>query len=75
MLTVNETYFYREERQLQEAIDFAKSISGNINILCAPCASGEEVYTLSMMLSEQFGTLKKFTITGIDINSEAIKKS
>ena len=75
LLTVNETYFYREEKQLQEAVNFAKSRSGNVNIICAPCASGEEVYTLSIMMSEQFGSLKKFTITGIDINSEAIKKA
>ena len=75
LLTVNETYFYREEKQLQEAIDFAKEKGNNINIICAPCASGEEVYTLSMMLSEQLGPLVKFTITGIDINSEAIEKA
>jgi len=75
LLTVNETYFFREEKQLQEAVDFAKSISGSVNIICAPCASGEEVYTLSIMMSEQFDSLKKFTITGIDINSEAIKKA
>ncbi len=75
LLTVNETYFFREEKQLQEAIDFAKSRNGSVSILCAPCASGEEVYTLSIMMSEQFGSLKQFTITGIDINSEAIKKA
>ena len=75
LLTVNETYFFREEKQLQEAIDFVESIDGSISILCAPCASGEEVYTLSMMMSEKFGTLKKFNIIGIDINSEAIKKA
>ncbi len=75
LLTVNETYFYREERQLKEAIDFTQSRSGRVNIICAPCASGEEVYTLGMMINEQFGSLEKFTITGIDINSEAIKKA
>lgn len=73
LLTVNETYFYREEKQLQEAVDFAKTKGNNVNILCAPCASGEEVYTLSMMLSEQSSI--RFTITGIDINSEAIDKA
>jgi len=75
LLTVNETYFYREERQLQEAVNFAQTRSGSVSVLCAPCASGEEVYTLSMMMSEQFGSSKNFTITGIDINSEAIKKA
>ncbi|WP_024955414.1 CheR family methyltransferase [Sulfurospirillum arcachonense] len=75
LLTVNETYFYREEKQLQEAIDFAKQRGQTINILCAPCASGEEVYSLSMMLTEQMSRSVNFTITGIDINSEAIKKA
>ena len=75
LLTVNETYFFREEKQLQEAIDFAASKSGEVNILCAPCASGEEVYTLSIMLNEQLDSSKKFTITGIDINSKAIQKA
>ena len=75
LLTVNETYFFREENQLQEAINFAASKSGEVSILCAPCASGEEVYTLSIMMNEQLDSLKKFTITGIDINSEAIEKA
>ncbi len=75
LLTVNETYFYREEKQLQNAVDFAQNIDGSVNILCAPCASGEEVYTLSMMMSEKLTPLKKFNIIGIDINSEAIKKA
>lgn len=75
LLTVNETYFYREQKQLQEAIDFAKSRSGRVDILCAPCASGEEVYTFSMMMSEKPEFLKSFSIKGVDINSEAIKKA
>jgi len=75
LLTVNETYFYREEKQLQEAVAFADGIDSDLNILCAPCASGEEVYTLNMMINEQLGLTKKFTIRGIDINTEAIKKA
>lgn len=75
LLTVNETYFYREEKQLQEAVDFAETISGSVDMICAPCASGEEVYSLCMMMHEKFGSSKRFTITGIDINSEAIKKA
>ena len=75
LLTVNETYFYREQRQLKEAVSFAKERGTNINILCAPCASGEEVYSLAMMMSEELGASTNFTITGIDINSEAIEKA
>ena len=74
LVTVNETYFYREESQLDLAVNFALSIP-NVKILCAPCASGEEVYSLSMMLQESRREPREFSITGIDINSEAIEKA
>jgi len=74
LVTVNETYFYREESQLDLAISFALAIP-NVKILCAPCASGEEVYSLSMMLQERRREPREFSITGIDINSEAIDKA
>jgi len=74
LVTVNETYFYREEAQLELAITFALTIP-NVKILCAPCASGEEVYSLSMMLQERRRESRDFSITGIDINAEAIRKA
>lgn len=74
LVTVNETYFYREESQLDLAVNFALAIP-NVKILCAPCASGEEVYSLSMMLQERRREPREFSITGIDINSEAIEKA
>ncbi|KFL34456.1 MULTISPECIES: protein-glutamate O-methyltransferase CheR [unclassified Sulfurospirillum] len=74
LVTVNETYFYREEAQLDMAVNFALAIP-NVKILCAPCASGEEVYSLSMMLQERKREPREFSITGIDINSEAIDKA
>jgi chemotaxis protein methyltransferase CheR len=74
LLTVNETYFYRELSQLQEAADFAKE-RNNVRILCAPCASGEEVYTFSMLLQENVNFKTDYSITGVDINSEAIQKA
>ena len=74
LVTVNETYFYREESQLDLAVNFALHIP-HVKILCAPCASGEEVYSLAMMLSQKNRTSSSFSITGIDINAEAISKA
>lgn len=74
LVTVNETYFYREESQLNLAVEFALEIP-SVRILCAPCATGEEVYSLSMMLQEKRREAYSFHITGIDINSEAIEKA
>lgn len=75
LVTVNETYFCREKRQLVEAVTFAGECSGNVEILCAPCATGEEVYTLAMMLNETYHERLSYSITGIDINSEAIRRA
>lgn len=74
LVTVNETYFYREETQLDLAVNFALAIP-NVKILCAPCASGEEVYSLAMKLQERRRMPHEFSVTGIDINSEAIEKA
>lgn len=74
LVTVNETYFYREEAQLELAVHFALALP-NVKILCAPCASGEEVYSLSMMLTQKSRLSNSFSIKGIDINAEAIDKA
>lgn len=73
-ITVNETYFYRELSQLKEALYYLKSLDRKVNILCAPCSSGEEVYTLALLAISNF-TKDSLQILGIDINSKAIQKA
>ncbi|PAF42987.1 protein-glutamate O-methyltransferase CheR [Helicobacter sp. 11S03491-1] len=75
LITVNETYFYRELLQLEGAIGFAKTLQKNIRILSAPCSSGEEVYSIGMLAYEMGLNLNQIKIYGIDINSDAIEKS
>lgn len=75
MLTVNETYFFRENKQIELMKTLLQSRTGSVNILSAPCSSGEEMFTVLMMLDE-FGLLSKVKkITGIDVNSDVIKKA
>ena len=72
LVTVNETYFYRELAQLKDVIYYAKEL-GEARILCAPCSSGDEAYSLAM-LAYEFGLRQSdIQLTGIDINSEAIQ--
>lgn len=75
LITVNETYFYRELAQLEESMDFIKSLNKPVRVLCAPCASGEEVYSLGMMAIEKGIPEHSLELVGIDINSEAIENS
>ena len=59
-VTTNETYFFREPQQLNVFADsiLPKVLEGNktakkIRIWSAACSTGEEPYTLSMMLMEK----------------------
>ncbi len=82
-LTNNETYFFREEPQLQvfvehvlQALMIEKKRKGvrRIRILSAGCSTGEEVYTLAMLLFEAglFVWEWEIQIIGIDIDHHAI---
>lgn len=75
LITVNETYFHREVHQLESGIYHCKKSDWQTHILCAPCSSGEEVYSLGM-IAYSLGLDKSIlSITGVDINSEAINKA
>lgn len=78
-ITVNETFFFRDMPQLEvlekhifpEAITYGKRM---INILSAGCSSGEEAYTISIILREKFPRLS-FNIWGIDISDLVVAKA
>ncbi len=78
-ITVNETFFFRDQPQL-EALEMhiIPSLAAwgrkSIKILSAGCSSGEEPYTLAMILREKFPQLS-FTICGIDISDQVIAKA
>lgn len=80
LLTVNETYFFREPEHLNLMVDKLLPVfmnTGNqrpVRILSAGCSTGEEPYTIAIMLRERFGTESErlFTITGVDIDSTVI---
>ncbi|MBN2816173.1 MAG: protein-glutamate O-methyltransferase CheR [Campylobacterales bacterium] len=74
-LTTNETFFYREFSQIAELVSLIQQESKKVRILCAPCATGEESYSIAIALLEAGVTQSSFEIVGIDINSDAIKKA
>ena len=76
LLTTNETYFYREFSQIEELVKNVQKRENKtpIRILCAPCATGEESYSIAIALLEADVGVK-FSIIGIDINSEALQKA
>ncbi len=80
VLTVNETYFFREQNQLKTfgeeilpEIREKNRTKKRIRIWSAGCSTGEEPYTLSMILLEQatfFGW--NIEIFGSDINQRVL---
>ncbi len=78
-ITVNETFFFRDKPQLEvlekhivpELIGRGRR---SIEILSAGCSSGEEAYTLSIILREKFPQIQ-FKITGIDISDLVVAKA
>lgn len=84
-ITNNETYFFREDRQLKLFSNILNNIKrdklnegkNGIDILSAGCSGGEEPYTLNILLLESGLFVWDWTvnIVGMDINRELLKKA
>lgn len=79
--TVNETYFYREERQLQcltsELLAERLSVNdrGGLRIWSVPCSTGEEPYSIAIWLLENWPQVDAhdIEILGSDIDTNALE--
>jgi chemotaxis protein methyltransferase CheR len=84
-ITNNETYFYRERTQLDVFSDLLREIKkekqkrgqNRLSILSVASSSGEEAYTVNIIVqgSGLFVWDWDVSITGIDINRNAIRKA
>jgi chemotaxis protein methyltransferase CheR len=83
-LTIGETYFFRDENQIRALrsqvlprIIESHRNDRRIRIWSAGCASGEEPYTLSILLAELLGNTGHWNISilGTDINKKVIRKA
>jgi len=78
-ITVNTTEMFRDPifwKKLKDRIipDILRQKQNSIKIWHAACSSGEEVYSMAILLKE-LGVLEKAKITATDINEEVIKKA
>ncbi len=83
LLTTNETYMFREFEQLavfaedclEEVCEKKKKLGNNqIRIWCAGCSTGEEAYTLAIILMEMLEPLSDWNIkiTATDIDTKVL---
>ncbi len=83
-ITNNETYFFREQNQLEVFVNILRDIKKQkeddrhfVKILSVASSSGEEAYSLNMIIQEKglFIWDWDISITGIDIDKNAIQKA
>ena len=77
-LTVSETYFFREPQQFEfirlhilPELQRARQLDGGLRFWSAGCASGEEAYSLAILL-EQEGLAQRSTILATDISGAVL---
>jgi chemotaxis protein methyltransferase CheR len=80
VLSNNETYFFRERAQLEvlatEGLEEALRTGGRLRIWSSACSTGEEPYTLSMMLlNTKRISPSHVTIRASDLSPRALEKA
>jgi len=77
LLTTNETYFFREPKHFEFLRDvILPELRGNsaVRIWSGACSSGEEPYTLAMVLADSLGA-RPWEILASDISSRVLEKA
>ena len=83
-LTVNETYFFRYADHFRAFAEVvvpnriqARAHQRRLRILSAGCASGEEAYSIAILIRDQLPELASWDITihGIDVNASMVGKA
>ncbi len=77
-LTTNETYFFREPKHfdfLKNEVLVKLKSGTNFKIWSAASSTGEEAYSIAMVLAEKFGLQSDWKVYGTDINSDVVKQA
>ncbi|MCH7987958.1 MAG: protein-glutamate O-methyltransferase CheR [Planctomycetes bacterium] len=83
-MTTNETSFFRDKTPFEELknqiipnLMEARKTSKRLKIWCAAAATGQEPYTISMILDDEFPQLRDWTveILATDIDQQALERS
>lgn len=79
-LTTNETLFFRDARPFEAFRTLVlpeAANSGSLSVWSAACSTGQEVYSLAMLLAEEAAQLRgcRFSILGTDISEPALARA
>lgn len=81
-LTVGETYFFRHAEQLRAFAEVvvperarARGDGRQLRVLSAGCASGEEAYSLAILLREAGHDTGPASVRGVDLRADAVRRA
>lgn len=79
-VVVGESWFFRDRQVFEFVTDFAVTRAGlpgrgSVRILCAPCAGGEEPYSVAMALLDAGLRPGQFTIDAVDVSRVALARA
>lgn len=73
LLTTNETYFFREPRHFEFLRGILPTLAQSpIRIWSAACSTGEEPYSIAMLLADALPAHRQWEILGTDISSRVL---
>ncbi len=73
-LTTNETYFFREPQHfdfLAQLLTQGRPTSGDFRVWSAASSSGEEAYSIAMLLADKLG-LRGWEVMGTDLSTQMV---
>lgn len=74
LLVIPETWFFRMQEQFDDLLRFARACASRpIRVLSLPCSTGEEVYSILMVLSDAGFSQEEVEVTGWDISESAVR--
>ncbi len=77
LLTTNETYFFREPKHfefLKRVIEARSANAGTFRVWSAASSSGEEAYSIAMLLDDVLGT-RPWEILGSDLSAQVLARA
>jgi chemotaxis protein methyltransferase CheR len=77
-LTTNETYFFREPRHFELLRDWAlaaRDAGRALRVWSAACSSGEEAYSIAMVLADCLGEGRPWEVVASDISTRVLQRA
>jgi len=77
-ISVPETWFFRDHEPFKVLSTYIKNLEIGerpLNILSIPCSTGEEPYSIAMVLNDVGLSRDRFMIDAVDISTEVLKKA